>query len=109
MEDDANFTEALYTGLVIYAPALALNQITGLDLWGVLVGTGAVCILHCTLVWVCSVLQGGLRAVIWTNVLQMVIMLSRFVAVVAVGQCSRGGLTKIWDDAYQGGRLNAFE
>ncbi|XP_013864103.1 sodium-coupled monocarboxylate transporter 1 [Austrofundulus limnaeus] len=92
---------ALYTGLVIYAPALALNQITGLDLWGVLVATGSVCIVYCTL--------GGLKAVIWTDVLQMVIMLAGFVAVIARGAVIQGGLTKIWEDADQGGRLEAFD
>ncbi|MEQ2287568.1 Sodium-coupled monocarboxylate transporter 1 [Ameca splendens] len=92
---------ALYTGLVIYAPALALNQITGLDLWGVLVATGAVCIIYCTL--------GGLKAVIWTDVLQMVIMLAGFVAVIARGAVLQGGLSTIWKDAGQGGRLEAFD
>ncbi|XP_034388310.1 sodium-coupled monocarboxylate transporter 1 [Cyclopterus lumpus] len=92
---------ALYTGLVIYAPALALNQITGLDLWGVLVSTGAVCIIYCTL--------GGLKAVIWTDVIQMVIMLVGFVAVIARGAVLQGGLTKIWEDAGRGGRLEAFD
>uniref|UniRef100_A0A8C5HTF2 Sodium-coupled monocarboxylate transporter 1-like n=1 Tax=Gouania willdenowi TaxID=441366 RepID=A0A8C5HTF2_GOUWI len=92
---------ALYTGLVIYAPALALNQITGLDLWGVLVATGAVCILYCTL--------GGLKAVIWTDVMQMVIMLAGFLAVIARGAVLQGGLGKIWEDAGQGGRLEAFD
>ncbi|XP_061689059.1 sodium-coupled monocarboxylate transporter 1 isoform X2 [Syngnathoides biaculeatus] len=91
----------LYTGLVIYAPALALNQITGMDLWGVLVATGAVCIFYCTL--------GGLKAVIWTDVLQMVIMLAGFVAVVARGAVLQGGLDKIWEDANQGGRLKTFD
>ncbi|KAI4902978.1 hypothetical protein NFI96_000541 [Prochilodus magdalenae] len=92
---------ALYTGMVIYAPALALNQITGLDLWGVLVATGAVCIIYCTL--------GGLKAVIWTDVFQMVIMLSGFVAVIARGAVIQGGLGKIWEDSYKGGRLQTFE
>uniref|UniRef100_H3DLQ1 Solute carrier family 5 member 8, like n=1 Tax=Tetraodon nigroviridis TaxID=99883 RepID=H3DLQ1_TETNG len=92
---------ALYTGLVIYAPALALNQITGLDLWGVLVATGVVCIIYCTL--------GGLKAVIWTDVLQMVIMLAGFIAVISRGAILQGGLTNIWEDARQGGRLEAFD
>ncbi|XP_049588561.1 sodium-coupled monocarboxylate transporter 1 [Syngnathus scovelli] len=91
----------LYTGLVIYAPALAMNQITGMDLWGVLVATGIVCIIYCTL--------GGLKAVIWTDVLQMVIMLAGFVAVIARGAVLQGGLDKIWEDASQGGRLQTFD
>uniref|UniRef100_A0A8C0YK12 Solute carrier family 5 member 8, like n=1 Tax=Cyprinus carpio carpio TaxID=630221 RepID=A0A8C0YK12_CYPCA len=92
--------EALYTGMVIYAPALALNQITGLDLWGVLVATGVVCIIYCTL--------GGLKAVIWTDVFQMIIMLSGFVAVIARGAVLQGGFAKIWNDSYHGGRLETF-
>ncbi|XP_029005600.1 sodium-coupled monocarboxylate transporter 1 [Betta splendens] len=92
---------ALYTGLVIYAPALALNQITGLDLWGVLVATGVVCIVYCTL--------GGLKAVIWTDVLQMVVMLAGFVAVIARGAVLQGGLTNIFQDAREGGRLETFD
>ncbi|XP_067089692.1 sodium-coupled monocarboxylate transporter 1 isoform X2 [Osmerus mordax] len=91
---------ALYTGMVIYAPALALNQITGLNLWGVLVATGVVCIIYCTL--------GGLKAVIWTDVFQMVIMLAGFVAVIARGAVIQGGLGRIWEDASKGGRLDAF-
>ncbi|XP_023125206.1 sodium-coupled monocarboxylate transporter 1 [Amphiprion ocellaris] len=92
---------ALYTGLVIYAPALALNQITGLHLWGVLVATGVVCIIYCTL--------GGLKAVIWTDVLQLVIMLAGFVIVIARGAVIKGGLTQVWEDAWEGGRLHAFD
>uniref|UniRef100_A0A7N8YIH1 Solute carrier family 5 member 8, like n=1 Tax=Mastacembelus armatus TaxID=205130 RepID=A0A7N8YIH1_9TELE len=75
--------------------------VTGLDLWGVLVATGVVCIFYCTL--------GGLKAVIWTDVLQMVVMLAGFVAVIARGAILQGGLTKIWEDAREGGRLNAFD
>ncbi|KAI5628484.1 sodium-coupled monocarboxylate transporter 1 [Silurus asotus] len=94
------FQTVLYTGMVIYAPALALNQITGLDLWGVLVATGIVCIIYCTL--------GGLKAVIWTDVFQMVIMLAGFIAVIARGAVLQGGLGRIWMDNYNGGRLDTF-
>lgn len=57
----------------------------------------------------CILSQGGLKAVIWTDVLQMVIMLAGFVAVIARGAVIQGGLTRIWEDADQGGRLDAFE
>uniref|UniRef100_A0A671YJE1 Solute carrier family 5 member 8 n=1 Tax=Sparus aurata TaxID=8175 RepID=A0A671YJE1_SPAAU len=53
----------LYTGIVIYAPALALNQVTGMDLWGAVISTGVVCTFYCTL--------GGLKAVVWTDVFQV--------------------------------------
>ena len=54
---------ALYLGIVIYAPALALANTTGMDLWGAVVGTGLVCTLYTTL--------GGMKAVIWTSVFQV--------------------------------------
>lgn len=53
--------------------------------------------------------QGGLKAVIWTDVFQMIIMLAGFIAVISRGAVLQGGLTNIWEDARQGGRLVAFE
>uniref|UniRef100_UPI00398F6DA9 sodium-coupled monocarboxylate transporter 1-like isoform X1 n=3 Tax=Pristiophorus japonicus TaxID=55135 RepID=UPI00398F6DA9 len=91
----------LYTGIVIYAPALALNQITGFDLWGVLVATGLVCTLYCTL--------GGLKAVIWTDVFQMGIMISGFLAVIIRGVVVQGSFERIWNISYHGGRLNFWD
>lgn len=41
--------------------------------------------------------------------LQMIIMLAGFVAVIARGAVIQGGLTRIWEDAGEGGRLEAFE
>uniref|UniRef100_A0AAZ3RQT5 Solute carrier family 5 member 8 n=1 Tax=Oncorhynchus tshawytscha TaxID=74940 RepID=A0AAZ3RQT5_ONCTS len=58
----------LYTGIVIYAPALALNQVTGMDLWGAVISTGVVCTFYCTM--------GGLKAVVWTDVFQVGIMVA---------------------------------
>ncbi|XP_037702682.1 sodium-coupled monocarboxylate transporter 1 [Choloepus didactylus] len=88
----------LYTGIVIYAPALALNQVTGFDLWGAIVATGVVCTFYCTL--------GGLKAVIWTDVFQIGIMVAGFLAVIIQASVTQGGIGAILDDAYKGGRLN---
>ncbi|KAF6340481.1 solute carrier family 5 member 8 [Rhinolophus ferrumequinum] len=88
----------LYTGIVIYAPALALNQVTGFHLWGAVVATGVVCTFYCTL--------GGLKAVIWTDVFQIGIMLAGFVSVIIKGVLIQGGISTILNDAYNGGRLN---
>ncbi|XP_042549223.1 sodium-coupled monocarboxylate transporter 1 [Dipodomys spectabilis] len=88
----------LYTGIVIYAPALALNQVTGFDLWGAVVATGVVCTFYCTL--------GGLKAVVWTDVFQVGIMVAGFASVIIQATVTQGGINKIIDDAYNGGRLN---
>ncbi|NXI66677.1 SC5AC protein, partial [Anseranas semipalmata] len=91
----------LYTGIVVYAPSLALNQVTGFDLWGSVVATGIVCTFYCTL--------GGLKAVVWTDAFQMVVMVLGFVTVLIRGTILSGGSTKVWEDAYEGSRLNIFD
>uniref|UniRef100_A0A8C3YNN6 Sodium-coupled monocarboxylate transporter 1 n=1 Tax=Catagonus wagneri TaxID=51154 RepID=A0A8C3YNN6_9CETA len=88
----------LYTGIVIYAPALALNQVTGFDLWGAVVATGVVCTFYCTL--------GGLKAVIWTDVFQVGIMVAGFASVIIQASLIQGGISTMLNDAYNGGRLN---
>ncbi|OBS76579.1 hypothetical protein A6R68_16950 [Neotoma lepida] len=73
--------QMLYTGIVIYAPALILNQgrkleasrevcfaVTGLDIWASLLSTGVICTLYTTV--------GGMKAVVWTDVFQVVVMLN---------------------------------
>ncbi|NXS61198.1 SC5AC protein, partial [Brachypteracias leptosomus] len=91
----------LYTGIVVYAPSLALNQVTGFDLWGSVVATGAVCTFYCTL--------GGLKAVVWTDAFQMIVMVAGFVTVLIRGITLNGGSTKVLDNAYEGSRLNIFD
>nr|DBA30963.1 TPA: hypothetical protein GDO54_006884 [Pyxicephalus adspersus] len=91
----------LYTGIVIYAPALALNQVSGFNLWGAMIATGLVCTFYCSL--------GGLKAVIWTDAFQIVIMLAGFIAVIIRGVMVQGGIQTILNDSYYGGRLNFWD
>ncbi|XP_062990742.1 sodium-coupled monocarboxylate transporter 1-like [Elgaria multicarinata webbii] len=91
----------LYTGIVIYAPALALNQVTGIDLWGAVAATGIVCTFYCTL--------GGLKAVVWTDVFQGGIMVAGFSAVIIRAVVVQGGIGNILNDSYHGGRLNFWD
>ncbi|KAL6079209.1 hypothetical protein STEG23_018363, partial [Scotinomys teguina] len=90
--------EILYTGIVIYAPALALNQVTGFDLWGAVVATGVVCTFYCTM--------GGLKAVVWTDVFQVGIMVAGFASVIIQAAITQGGIDTVLRDASNGGRLN---
>ncbi|XP_013802777.1 sodium-coupled monocarboxylate transporter 1 [Apteryx mantelli] len=91
----------LYTGIVIYAPALALNQVTGFDLWGAVVATGVVCTFYCTL--------GGLKAVVWTDVFQVGIMVAGFSSVIIRAVVFQEGIGHIVNDSYYGGRLNFWD
>uniref|UniRef100_H2YWR6 Sodium-coupled monocarboxylate transporter 1 n=1 Tax=Ciona savignyi TaxID=51511 RepID=H2YWR6_CIOSA len=87
----------LYGGIVIFAPALTLNSVTGFNLWGAVVSTGLVCIFYSCL--------GGLKGVIWTDALQASIMLVGFVAILIQGSLKLGGFANIWKLCEQGSRI----
>uniref|UniRef100_A0A8C7GFZ6 Solute carrier family 5 member 12 n=1 Tax=Oncorhynchus kisutch TaxID=8019 RepID=A0A8C7GFZ6_ONCKI len=91
----------LYTGVVVFAPALALNQVTGFNLWGSIFATGIVCTFYCTL--------GGLKAVVWTDAFQMVVMVVGFMTVLVQGTRKTGGAASVWEVAKNGNRLDIFE
>nr|XP_020667373.1 sodium-coupled monocarboxylate transporter 1-like [Pogona vitticeps] len=91
----------LYTGIVIYSPSLALNQVTGFQLWGSVVATGVVCTFYCTL--------GGLKAVVWTDVFQFILMISGFLVVIVRTAIIKGGLSTVIDEARHGGRLRIWD
>ncbi|KAF7245632.1 Sodium-coupled monocarboxylate transporter 2 [Varanus komodoensis] len=91
----------VYTGVVVYAPALALNQVTGFNLWGSVFATGIVCTFYCTL--------GGLKAVVWTDAFQLVVMVIGFLTVLIQGTLQNGGLGNVWEDAKNGSRLDIFD
>uniref|UniRef100_A0A8C6TT45 Solute carrier family 5 member 8 n=1 Tax=Neogobius melanostomus TaxID=47308 RepID=A0A8C6TT45_9GOBI len=88
----------LYTGIVIYTPALALTQVTGIDLWGAIVSTGLVCTFYCTM--------GGLKAVVWTDVFQVGVMLAGFLAVIVQSVILQGGIFPIIKDSQDGGSFD---
>ncbi|XP_039099194.1 sodium/iodide cotransporter isoform X2 [Hyaena hyaena] len=91
----------LYTGVVIYAPALILNQVTGLDIWASLLSTGAICTFYTAV--------GGMKAVVWTDVFQVVVMLSGFWVVLARGTVLVGGPRHVLEIAQNHSRINLVD
>ncbi|XP_022073564.1 sodium-coupled monocarboxylate transporter 1-like isoform X4 [Acanthochromis polyacanthus] len=88
-------------GLIIYAPALALNQGAGVDLWGGIISTAVVCTIYCTL--------GGMKAVVWTCVLQIGVMLAGNLSVIIKAVMLQGGISTVLSDAQEGGRMNFWD
>nr|XP_039322617.1 LOW QUALITY PROTEIN: sodium/iodide cotransporter [Saimiri boliviensis boliviensis] len=91
----------LYTGIVIYAPALILNQVTGLDIWASLLSTGIICTFYTAV--------GGMKAVVWTDVFQVVVMLSGFWVVLARGVMLVGGPRHVLMLAQNHSRINLMD
>lgn len=55
------------------------------------------------------VLQGGLKAVIWTDVFQTVVMFAGQLAVIVVGTSKAGGIGEVWRKAINGSRIAGLE
>lgn len=87
----------LYTGVVLYAPALALEATTGLSKTASIVGIGLVCTFYSSL--------GGIKAVLITDVFQSLLMLVAVVAVVITAAVQVGGIGEIWRIAEAGDRI----
>jgi sodium-coupled monocarboxylate transporter 8/12 len=87
----------LWLGLATYAPALALEQVTGLPLWFTILCTGVLTTFYTTL--------GGMKAVIWTDVMQLVVLFGGQLLVVltAVARVP-GGIGRVVELAGVGGR-----
>ncbi|XP_058818710.1 sodium-coupled monocarboxylate transporter 1-like [Topomyia yanbarensis] len=101
----ASFVYALscliYLPIVIYVPALAFSQVTGINLHLITPVISVVCIFYTTV--------GGLRAVVWTDTLQFVIMVGATLAIICLGIANVGGFFEVWEAAERGGRLIFFE
>ncbi|KAL0969806.1 hypothetical protein UPYG_G00232540 [Umbra pygmaea] len=95
------FQTVVYMGVCVYTPALALNAVTGFDLWGAVLATGLVCTLYTTL--------GGLKAVIWTDVFQTLVMFAGQLAVIVVGVYQTGGVTVVWKKIWEGNRISGID
>lgn len=88
----------LYMGMAIYAPALALNAVTGLNFWGSVLAIGVICTFYTSI--------GGLKAVVWTDVFQVCIMTAGLLAVVIQGSIRLGGLREAWKIAESRDRID---
>lgn len=91
----------LYMGIALYAPALALEAVTGIQKGTAILVLGLVCTFYSTL--------GGLKAVLITDVFQSFLMFAAIFAVIGVSAIKAGGLGGIWDIANEHGRIEFFE
>lgn len=87
----------LYTGVVLYAPALALEATTDISRSLSVIGIGLVCTFYSAI--------GGIKAVIITDVFQSALMIIAIITVIVTAAIDVGGLARIWEIAGEGSRL----
>lgn len=90
-----------YMGIVLYGPSLALGSVTGLPVWLSILVNGTVCAFYTTI--------GGIKAVVWTDVVQMLLMLSGFMIVAIKGCMMAGGVGAVFATVDKQGLLEFFD
>ncbi|KAF6207055.1 hypothetical protein GE061_018293 [Apolygus lucorum] len=95
------FITLIWVALAVYVPALAMNLVTGLNVHFVTSISSLVCIFYTTV--------GGLKAVVWTDTLQSILMVGSLIVVMVAGTFHVGGLSKILEVSAEGGRLEFFD
>ncbi|CAF0745577.1 unnamed protein product [Brachionus calyciflorus] len=87
-------------GIVIYGPATALSSLTDFSTEISILLIGLIATFYTTI--------GGIKAVIWTDVFQTIIMFAGVIAVIIKGTYDVGGISNLWNINSKGGRLNFF-
>jgi len=87
----------LYSGVVLYAPSLALEATTGISKTASIIVIGLVCAFYSSI--------GGIKAVLITDVFQALLMFAAVFAVIGTAANEVGGLGQIWQIAKQGRRI----
>ena len=93
-------SRGLATGVAVYAAAVVVQVCTGLPLAWCIVGVGGMTVVYDTM--------GGMRAVVWTDVVQMAVLLAGIVVCIAYAWQLAGGGTAILA-AHDPARLAAVE
>nr|XP_045614099.1 sodium-coupled monocarboxylate transporter 1-like [Procambarus clarkii] len=94
-------TYLIYMGMCLYAPTLALSTVTGLATWASTLIMGVICTFYITI--------GGVKAVVYTDVLQTLLMFGGVLVVVIICCVDLGGVGNVWTIAEQGGRISFFD
>ncbi|KAH8276118.1 hypothetical protein KR026_000861 [Drosophila bipectinata] len=82
----------------MFVPALAFSQVTGYNIHLINTVVSSICVFYTML--------GGIKAVVWTDVVQGGVMLISVILVAVLGTINTGGLSTVLENASEGGRLD---
>ncbi|MFV1959279.1 MAG: sodium/solute symporter [Planctomycetota bacterium] len=92
----------LRAGILVYGPALALSAILGMDLRWAIAASGLAAVVYSS--------AGGIQAVVWTDLIQLAVVLFGVVfCLELVASDVPGGLATVLDHARDAGRLQVAD
>nr|XP_053629216.1 sodium-coupled monocarboxylate transporter 1-like isoform X2 [Cherax quadricarinatus] len=89
-----------FIGFLLYPPSIALKTFTGLSIITNIIIIGATCTLYSAF--------GGVKAVVYSDAFQSLVMVAGVLAIVIHGSVKADGFDKVWDIAYHKGRIEFF-
>ena len=96
----------LYMAIVVYAPSIALIQVTGF-----LNGVAYDVEIACAIIFAVCIFYsciGGIKAVIWTDTFQALCMFGSYLGIIIYGSEVVGGPAVVFDTNYQSSRVELF-
>ncbi|XP_056002759.1 sodium-coupled monocarboxylate transporter 1-like [Ostrea edulis] len=93
--------QVIYMGVASYAPSTALEAVTGFPTWATIITVGVVSTFYTFL--------GGMKAVVWTDVFQSIVMVAGLLAIVIQGTISVGGIDTVWRINDEWKRIEFFD
>jgi len=94
------FSLIIYIAIVVYMPALALEQVVGLNVDLSCASMFVICVFYTSI--------GGMKAVVWTDVFQLFFMFFAIIILIILATAEAGGAGEVWDINYQDGRIQLF-
>lgn len=95
------FRVTLWLGLALFVPSMVISEMTHIPLWMSVVFTGGITIIYTVV--------GGMKAVIYTDVMQFAVLLvGIFVVLIVALRSTPGGIVGAWEIAGAGGRTQFF-
>ncbi|CAB4054797.1 SLC5A8_12 [Lepeophtheirus salmonis] len=95
------FQMVIYMSIVVFAPALALEQLTGFSSDQSIPIIFSVCVVYTSM--------GGMKAVMWTDTFQSFMMFASFIAIIVKGNYDAGGSYAVFDKNYnKSNRIELF-
>ncbi|MEX2235725.1 MAG: sodium/solute symporter [Cyclobacteriaceae bacterium] len=88
-------------GIVLFLPAAAIASVTGIDIYSLIAIMGVICILY--------TVMGGIEAVIWADVIQVVILVGGAILCLVIGIWHvEGGLASVITKGMEADKFNLY-
>ena len=91
----------LYSAIVLFGASVALNAVTSIEVRIWTIGLASIAVVYTAL--------GGIKAVVFADVIQCVIMVLSILAVLVIGTVSVGGIGNVVEINMPSGRLTMFD